>query len=554
MEIFLQRGSNYPSSVTKYFHNYFDYQISIDINVYEGEDELCQNNQFLGKFTLENIPRKKKGELIVTVKFGIDMNQMLIVSAYIAENNTKKEITITNDNPYTNEKKIIFNDLNTIETDIDGKEKKLKSNMAEYSESFIKTNDDEIKYKIIKNYTKILIEYLTFLQEKCFDIESNKFILLVEYLFKSYSYMLSTFSNKLLQNEKKEIEETILKYLKLISIKNPFRLKQLIVVFESIKIEISEIFYSISINCMEILEEKAKKYLDLKTKNSSSVAKNIYEECLNISKYSFRKEILLTAIDNKLKEKYKKIKEECEKKIIILSIGFINEIQNTIETGRLFSDSNLDKDNLSLLSFNINQILKLINSIENLFKDKETLEKKSICLATIVKIEFSMKSRIMSLTNLLAHAQESIDIVDNKLGDEYEKKEWYNEIVDLRNQIQRKINMPTGGSTPQGDNEKIREVFEEKFLQGEEEFLKFLVENYPNDKFNKNYDVVGEYKKNKRKLLNNLMIAYKKYENNFTSLNDQEKKNLSFKKEIILEYLGNLKNNQTQRLNYYNKF
>ena len=349
------------------------------------------------------------------------------------------------------------------------------------------------------------------------------------------------------------MKETILKYLKIISIKNPFKLKQLIIIFEDVKREISDIYYAISIECMEILNEKAKKYLDLKTKNSSSVAKNIYEECLNISKYSFRKEILLTAIDNKLKEKYKKIKEECEKKIIILSIGFINEIQNTIETGRLFSDSNLDKDNLSLLSFNINQILKLINSIENLFKDKETLEKKSICLATIVKIEFSMKSRVMSLTNLLAHAQESIDIVDNKLGDEYEKKEWYNEIVDLRNQIQMKI-IPTCGLTPPGGDEKIREDFEEKFLQGEEEFLKFLVENYPNDKFNKNYDFVGEYKKNKRKLLNNLMIAYKKYENNFTSLNDQEKKNLSFKKEIILEYLGNLKNNQTQRLNYYNKF
>ena len=552
MEILLQRGSNYPSSVTKYFHNYFDFQMSIDINVYEGEDELCQNNQFLGRFTLENIPQKQKGELIVTVKFGIDMNQMLIVSAYVAENNTKKEITITNDNPYTNEKKIIFNDLNTIETDLDGKEKKLKLNMAEYSDNFIKTNDDEIKYKIIKNYTKVLIEYLTFLQEKCFDIESNKYILLVEYLFKSYSYIFSSFSNKLLQNEKKEIEETISKYLKLISIKNPFRLKQLIVIFEPIKIGISDIFYSISINCMEILKEKAKKYLDLKTKNSSSVAKNIYEECLNISKYSFREEIILNAIDNKLKEKYKKIKEECEKKIIILSIGFINEIQNTIETGRLFSNSNLDKDNLSLLSFNINQILKLINSIENLFKDKETLEKKSICLATIVKIEFSMKNRIMSLANLLAHAQESIDIVDNKLGNEYEKKEWYNEIINLRNQIQNKIKLPTDGQTPRGGNEGIREDFEEKFLQGEEEFLKFLVENYPNEEFNKDYDIVGEYKKNKRKLLNNLILAYRKYDNNFTPLNDQDKNNLSFKKEIILEYLGNLKNNQTQRLNYYN--
>ena len=111
--------------------------------------------------------------------------------------------------------------------------------------------------------------------------------------------------------------------------------------------------------------------------------------------------------------------------------------------------------------------------------------------------------------------------------------------------------IPTCGLTPPGGDEKIREDFEEKFLQGEEEFLKFLVENYPNEEFNKNYDVVGEYKKNKRKLLNNLMISYKKYDNNFTRLNVQEKNNLSFKKEIILEYLGNLKNNQTQRLNYY---
>ena len=106
MEVFLKRGSNYPSSVTKYFHNYFDNQISIDINVYEGEDELCKNNQFLAKFTLENIPKKKMGELIITVKFGIDTNQILKVSAFVAENNTKKAISIISDNPYTNEKKI----------------------------------------------------------------------------------------------------------------------------------------------------------------------------------------------------------------------------------------------------------------------------------------------------------------------------------------------------------------------------------------------------------------------------------------------------------------
>ena len=539
MEVFLKRGSNYPSSVTKYFHNYFDNQISIDINVYEGEDELCKNNQFLAKFTLENIPKKKMGELIITVKFGIDTNQILKVSAFVAENNTKKAISIISDNPYTNEKKIIFEDLNTIEIDLEGKEKKLKQNMAEYSENFIKTNNEENKYKIIKNYIKILIEYLTFLQEKCFDIESNKYILLVEYLFKSYSYIFSKFSNKLLQNEKKEVEENILKYLKIISIKKPFNLKQIIITFESIKIDISHIFYSISIYCMEILKEKAKYYLDLKTKNSSSVAKSIYEECLNISSHCFKEEMILNLIDKELKEKYKQIIKECEKNIIILSIEFINEIQNTLETGKLFSNSNMDQDNLSALSFNIGRILKKINSIENLYQDKETLEKKSICLATIVKIEFSMKNRRLSLKNLLEYSNESIDIVDNKLGKEYEKKNWYNEIVDLRKQIS---NPPIKGSPPENE-EKIREEFENKYLDGVEEFLKFLVEKYPYDQFNTNYDIIGEYKKNKKNLLRRLMSSYRNYNTNNDSLNLLGDNNdLTFIRDIILEYLGNIRN------------
>ena len=543
MEIFLKRGSNYPSSVTKYFHNYYDNQLSIDINVYEGEDKYCKNNQFLGKFTLENIPKKKMGELIVTVKFGIDVNQILKVSAFVAENNTKQGISIVSDNPYTNEKKIIFQDLNTIEIDLQGKEKKLKLNMAEYSEIFIKTNDNENKYRIIKNYIKILIEYLTFLQEQCFDIESNKYLLLVEYLFKSYSYIFSDFSNNLSQNEIEEIEKSILKYLKIISIKKPFNLKQLIISFESIKNKKLNVFYFISINCMEILKEKAEKYLDLKTKNSSSVAKNIFEECLNITSQSSKEEMMSNGIDQELIEKYEQIKKKCEKKIIILSIEFLNEIQNTIKTGKLFSDSNMDKDNLSLLSFNICRILKIINSIENLYKDKVTLEKKSICLATIVKIEFSMKNRRLSLKNLLDHANESIDIVDNKLGKEYEKKEWYNEIVDLRNQIQTQINLKKDDKGPIVDKEKIREEFEQKFLEGDEEFLKFLVENYPYQNFNTNYDIIGEYKKNKRNLLRKLMSAYRNYDQDFDSLNILDnKKDLSFEKEIILEYLGNIKN------------
>lgn len=96
--------------------------------------------------------------------------------------------------------------------------------MEKYSKRFSEMNDDKNKYQIIKNYNATLIEYLTFLQEKLYDIESNKYLLLIEYLFKSYSYILTKFSDKILSNEKQEVKEIISKYLKLISIKNPFKL------------------------------------------------------------------------------------------------------------------------------------------------------------------------------------------------------------------------------------------------------------------------------------------------------------------------------------------
>ena len=552
MEILLPRGSTYPSSKSKYFHNFYDNQKSIDIKVYEGENKSCRKNQLLGKFTIENIPKKKKGELIIRVKLGIDINQIIKVSAYIGENESTKGISIISDNPFTNKKKeIILENLNKIEIDPDGKEKKLRSSMVEYSKMFTKMNNDEDKYKIIKNYKATLIEYLTFLQENCFDIESDKYIILVEYLFKSYSYIFTNFSCSISKEEKQEMEEIILKYLKIVSYKKPFKLKQLTIIFENVKSEISDIFYSISIYCMEILKEKAKKYLDLKTKNSSFVAINIFEECLNIGNYSFKDEKTLNIIDKKLKDKFNDIKEECEKNIIILSIEFHNEIENTIKTGKLFSDSNMDYDSLCLLSFNISQIIKNINSINNLYQNKEILEKKSIFLATIVKIEFLMKKRRLSLQNLLEFAEQSIDIVDYKLGNDYKKKEWYKEIVDLKNKIQEEFN--STAPLPIGNIENLREQFNEKFLEGEEAFLKFLVENYPHEEFNEKYDIIGEFRKNKKKLLKRLITAYNNYdENNLTPLNNHmDNIENSPKKEIILEYLGNIKNKQNKEANYY---
>ena len=67
------------------------------------------------------------------------------------------------------------------------------------------------------------------------------------------------------------------------SIKNPFRLKQLLRVFIDIKIDKTDIFYMSLFFSMKSLKEKANQYY-LKNPRNAFIAKNLYEECLIIGK------------------------------------------------------------------------------------------------------------------------------------------------------------------------------------------------------------------------------------------------------------------------------
>ena len=546
MDIIIPRGSNYPTNVIRYFHNYFDYQTTFEIKVYEGEDKLCKNNILLGSFTLENLPGRPKGELICTVNFTIDMNQILRVNAYVGDE-IKNGIIISSDNQFINKTKIIFEDINKIETNLNEKEKQIKLNITNYTNNFNKMKNNEEKFTIIKNYNEAVISYLTFLEEKCGDIESEKYLYLVEKLFKSYNYLYSTnLYEKLSADDKIIIENNVQKYIKIVGLKNPFKLKQLIMIFENIKRERSEIFYSSSILCMEVLFQKAEKIFNIEKKNGSLIAKNFYEECLSIANTIFKDDKTLALIQNNLKLKYEEIKEKCGINIIIIFVKFFDELQNTQETGELFSNYDIDYDNLCLLSFNFSQCLKKINTIKNLNKYMNLLEMKSICLANIVKIEYLMKKRRLTLKNLLQYAEESISIVDSYLEENYKELDWYKEIVDIKEKIKNEIN--ENSKTPEGEIEieSMRKEFNEKYYCGEEEFLKFLLDKYPYKGYNKNDNIIQEYKKDKKKCIKKLLSKYKKYDSRSTLLSDKSLSNLTQKKEIILEYITNI-------LNYLNQ-
>ena len=217
------------------------------------------------------------------------------------------------------------------------------------------------------------------------------------------------------------------------------------------------------------------------------------------------------------------------------------ESENTKKTGKLFTNDDLDYDNLCLLSFNFSQALKKIDSIKNLEKNKEALETKSICLANIVKIEYSMKKRRISLENLKLKADTCIDIVDNKLSKDkkYVKKNWYNQIIELRNKIQNEIESMPKIENNNNDNDNLEMIFNEKFLCGDEEFLTFLLTNYPYDGFDKNKNFLNEYKKNKKLYLKRLIGKYRNYDN---AISGTPNSDLSQKKEIILKYINNILN------------
>ena len=532
MEIILPKGSKYPTSVTRYFFNAYDDQYTFIIKVYQGEENYAEDNELIEEFTLENIPKKPKGELTLTITFSIDSNQILNVNAYVAEGNIKKSIQIKRNQ---RNEKLILGRVSLYGNEISKEEKKFKNEIFDYSKNFKNVRNESDKLNLIKNYNKSVNDYLKFLEEKYNDIDSEKYLFLVEKLFKSYSYFFKTQLFSMIDlNEKNEIQKNIESYLEKINKKNPFRLKQLLINFKDIKKTKSDIFYTTSIYAMELLKTKGDIYFLKKDKNSFQIAKNIYEECLLIGKSNVKDEVY--SLDIEIYRNYLQITEECENNIKIISLDSHCEIENTKMTGILFkNDNNLDYDSLSLLSYNLSQSLKIFNTINNLNDNKEALESKSICLAIIVKIEFSLKKRSLSLENLLKHAEESISIA-NKLGPICTTKNWYNEIVSLKEDIKKNSNPIPAPSIE--DIEAIRREFENKYQNGVDEFIKFLLINYPYDDLGNVDNLLKKYQENKKAFILDLKKKYKKFFNNKNILTMRDN-TINQKKDEIDKYLNN---------------
>ena len=90
----IEKNTNIPTSRSQIFSTAKDNQTSMKINVLQGESPLANNNRSLGKFILRGINPAPKGIAKIEVKFDIDSNAILTVTALNKKNNKSQSIKI----------------------------------------------------------------------------------------------------------------------------------------------------------------------------------------------------------------------------------------------------------------------------------------------------------------------------------------------------------------------------------------------------------------------------------------------------------------------------
>jgi molecular chaperone DnaK len=91
----IDRNTTIPTEKSQVFSTAEDNQPAVDVVVYQGERPMAHDNKMLGHFKLDGIRPARRGEPRIEVKFSIDVNGIVTVSAKDLDSQKEQHITIS---------------------------------------------------------------------------------------------------------------------------------------------------------------------------------------------------------------------------------------------------------------------------------------------------------------------------------------------------------------------------------------------------------------------------------------------------------------------------
>jgi molecular chaperone DnaK len=121
----INANTTIPVSRSLIFSTVEDNQTEVDIQIYQGEREVAEENKSLGKFTLLAVNPAPRGVPRVEVTFNINVNGMLKVGAMDLSSKNKKEILITQSGLLSKDEVEKFKEESRKSSEMDSKRKTL---------------------------------------------------------------------------------------------------------------------------------------------------------------------------------------------------------------------------------------------------------------------------------------------------------------------------------------------------------------------------------------------------------------------------------------------
>lgn len=171
----IYRNNTVPTSVTKEFTTYADFQTGMQLHIVQGERELAEDCRSLARFEIKNIPAMKAGFARVSVTFKVDADGLLTVLAEEKLTGEKQEIIVkpTYGLDEVEVKKLLLESQENAKSDI---EKRLLAKAILDAKKDITILQDDLKNfpNLILQEEKEKIEKAIRNLEKLFDDKNNR--------------------------------------------------------------------------------------------------------------------------------------------------------------------------------------------------------------------------------------------------------------------------------------------------------------------------------------------------------------------------------------------